>query len=176
MRSPMAWSWAAAGAPPCRSCSPWASTHPVRRTRGSGPRSIVREGKTRRAAGGELDVSIALDPDTQVLYASLGCDRVAAWDGTQMKAITLDNAAPRKLAARGRAAVLSQQGLHRHRQRQRDGRQSRGDIPVFGRGVVHVVPRWPLRGLTGRGHSREGIRGRRAGELTEDYRLRIEGQ
>ena len=48
----------------------------------------------------DLDVSIALDPDTRVLYASLGRDRVASWNGAQMTSVILENAAPRKLVAR----------------------------------------------------------------------------
>ena len=48
----------------------------------------------------DLDVSLALDPDTRVLYATLGRDRVVSWDGRQAKSVVLENAAPRRLVAR----------------------------------------------------------------------------
>lgn len=47
----------------------------------------------------DLDVSLALDPDSHVLFATLGRDRVIAWDGRQKRTIALENAAPRRLAA-----------------------------------------------------------------------------
>jgi len=48
----------------------------------------------------DLNVALALDPDTHVLYATLGQDRTLAWDGTQIRVIDLQNAAPRRLLAR----------------------------------------------------------------------------
>lgn len=62
--------------------------------------SFERESLLQSFPEEDLDVSIALDPDTRVLYASLGRDRVVAWDGKEMKSVVLDNAAPRKLVAR----------------------------------------------------------------------------
>jgi len=62
--------------------------------------SFERESLLQSVPEEDLDVSLALDPDTHVLYASLGRDRVMAWDGKQMKSIVLDHAAPRKLVAR----------------------------------------------------------------------------
>ena len=62
--------------------------------------SFERESLLQSFPEEDLDASIALDPDTRVLYASFGRDRVSAWDGKQMKTVILDNAAPRKLVAR----------------------------------------------------------------------------
>ncbi len=67
--------------------------------RHSGP-GFEQESLLGRVAEEDLDVSLALDPDTHVLYATLGHDRISAWDGTQMKEIVLQNAAPRRLVAR----------------------------------------------------------------------------
>jgi hypothetical protein len=67
--------------------------------RHSGP-GFEQETLLGRVAEEDLDVSLALDPDTHVLYANLGHDRISAWDGTQMKEIVLQNAAPRRLVAR----------------------------------------------------------------------------
>jgi len=49
----------------------------------------------------DLDVSLALDPESHVLFATLGKDRVIAWDGRQARTIALENAAPLLLAAQG---------------------------------------------------------------------------
>jgi hypothetical protein len=49
----------------------------------------------------DLDVSLAVDPSTHVLYATLGHDSVSAWDGTEMKEMAPQNTAPRRLVARG---------------------------------------------------------------------------
>jgi hypothetical protein len=62
--------------------------------------SFERESLLQSVAEEDLDVSLALDPDSHVLYASLGRDRVARWDGKQMKLMMLDKAAPRRLVAR----------------------------------------------------------------------------
>jgi hypothetical protein len=78
----------------------------------SGATNLVRHGGPgfeqetllAKAAEEDLDVSLALDRDTHVLYATLGHDRISVWDGTQMKEIVLQNAAPRRLVAR--AGVL----------------------------------------------------------------------
>ena len=48
----------------------------------------------------DLDASLALDPDTHLLYATLGRDRIVCWDGKQLKRIEAENCAPRRLAAR----------------------------------------------------------------------------
>ncbi len=48
----------------------------------------------------DLNVALALDPDTHVLYATLGQDRTIAWDGSQLRVIDLRNASPRRLLAR----------------------------------------------------------------------------
>jgi hypothetical protein len=48
----------------------------------------------------DLNVTIALDPATHVLYATLGEDRTVAWDGSQMQIIELENASPRRILAR----------------------------------------------------------------------------
>jgi WD40 repeat protein len=48
----------------------------------------------------DLDASLALDPDTHLLYASLGRDRIVCWDGKELKTIEAENCAPRRLAAR----------------------------------------------------------------------------
>jgi hypothetical protein len=50
----------------------------------------------------DLDVSLALDPDTHVLYATMGRDRIIAWDGSGVRTIRLENAAPRSLVAGSR--------------------------------------------------------------------------
>jgi hypothetical protein len=47
------------------------------------------------------EASIALDPTRRVLYASLGRDGLVSWDGEQVRVIPLQNAATKKLAARG---------------------------------------------------------------------------
>jgi WD40 repeat protein len=62
--------------------------------------SFERESLLLSVSEEDLDVSLALDPDSHILYASLGHDRVAAWDGKQMRSVVLDNAAPRRLVAR----------------------------------------------------------------------------
>jgi hypothetical protein len=49
----------------------------------------------------DLDVSMALDPDTHVLYVTLGRDRITAWDGNTVRTMRLEKAAPRALAAGG---------------------------------------------------------------------------
>jgi hypothetical protein len=59
-----------------------------------------RETLVDRIADEDLDASMALDPDTHVLYASLGRDRIVAWDGSQLKAFNAENCAPRLLVAR----------------------------------------------------------------------------
>jgi hypothetical protein len=46
------------------------------------------------------EASIALDPTPRRLYASLGRDRVVAWDGAQLRAVPVQGSAARKLAAR----------------------------------------------------------------------------
>ncbi len=48
----------------------------------------------------DLNVALALDPDTHVLYASLGQDRTIAWDGSKLRSIALANATPRRILAR----------------------------------------------------------------------------
>lgn len=50
----------------------------------------------------DLDASLALDPETHVLYAALGRDRIVSWDGSQLKTIAAENAVPRRLVARNR--------------------------------------------------------------------------
>jgi hypothetical protein len=47
----------------------------------------------------DLDVSMALDPDTHVLYATLGRDRIIAWDGSAVRTMRLEKAAPHGLVA-----------------------------------------------------------------------------
>jgi hypothetical protein len=46
------------------------------------------------------EASIALDPTPRMLYASLGRDRVVAWDGALLRAVPVQGSAARKLAAR----------------------------------------------------------------------------
>jgi WD40 repeat protein len=48
----------------------------------------------------DLDASLSLDPDTHVLYAALGRDRVVARDGGTLRALPVRNWAPRLLVAR----------------------------------------------------------------------------
>ena len=48
----------------------------------------------------DLDVSMAMDPSTHILFSTLGHDSVSVWDGTQMKEIVPQNTAPRRLVAR----------------------------------------------------------------------------
>jgi hypothetical protein len=50
----------------------------------------------------DLDASLSLDPDQHVLYATFGKDRAVAWDGQQLRTLTLENSVPRHLAVRGR--------------------------------------------------------------------------
>ena len=50
----------------------------------------------------DLDANLCLDPDQHVLYAALGRDRVVAWDGKSLRPLTVENSAPRRLAARGK--------------------------------------------------------------------------
>jgi WD40 repeat protein len=50
----------------------------------------------------DLDASLSLDPDQHVLYATFGKDRAVAWDGQALRALTLENSVPRRLAVRGR--------------------------------------------------------------------------
>ena len=50
----------------------------------------------------DLDASLALDPDTHVLYAALGRDRIVSWDGSQLSTIAAENAVPLRLVARHR--------------------------------------------------------------------------
>jgi len=68
--------------------------------RHSGP-GFEQETLLGRVSEEDLDVSMALDPSTHVLYATLGHDGILAWDGTQMKEIAPQNTAPRRLVARG---------------------------------------------------------------------------
>ena len=49
----------------------------------------------------DLDASLALDPETHVLYAALGKDRTVSWDGQTLRTLTLENTVPRRLAVRG---------------------------------------------------------------------------
>jgi hypothetical protein len=49
----------------------------------------------------DLDVGMALDPDSHVLYATLGRDRLVAFNGTQVRTLPIKRAAPRGLAAGG---------------------------------------------------------------------------
>ncbi len=67
--------------------------------RHSGP-GFEQETLLGRVSEEDLDVSLALDPSTHVLYATLGHDSISAWDGTQMRQIALQNTAPRRLIAR----------------------------------------------------------------------------
>jgi len=65
----------------------------------SGP-GFERETLLGRVAEEDLDVSLALDKSTHVLYATLGHDGISAWDGSRMREITPRNTAPRRLVAR----------------------------------------------------------------------------
>jgi hypothetical protein len=67
--------------------------------RHSGP-GFEQETLLGRVSEEDLDVSLALDPSTHVLYTTLGHDSISAWDGRQMKEIALQNTAPRRLVAR----------------------------------------------------------------------------
>jgi hypothetical protein len=48
----------------------------------------------------DLDASLALDPETHRLYATLGLDRVISWDGAELRRIDVENCAPLRLLAR----------------------------------------------------------------------------
>ena len=50
----------------------------------------------------DLNVSLALDPDTHLLYATMGQDRIIIWDGSQVRPLKLENASPRRILARDR--------------------------------------------------------------------------
>ena len=50
----------------------------------------------------DLDANLCLDPDQHVVYATLGRDRVVAWDGKSLRSLTVENSAPRRLVARGK--------------------------------------------------------------------------
>jgi hypothetical protein len=65
----------------------------------AGP-GFERETLLDSAVDEDLDASLALDPDTHVLYAALGRDRVVAWDGSQLRTLNVENCAPRLLVAR----------------------------------------------------------------------------
>ena len=65
----------------------------------SGP-GFEQESLLGRVAEEDLDVSLALDRSTHVLYATLGHDSISAWDGSQTKEIAPQNTAPRRLVAR----------------------------------------------------------------------------
>ena len=49
----------------------------------------------------DLDATLTLDPDTHVLYATLGRDRTVSWDGQVLHILALENTVPRRLAVRG---------------------------------------------------------------------------
>jgi hypothetical protein len=48
----------------------------------------------------DLDASLAVDPGSHLLYASLGRDRIVCWDGKQLKPLDAEGCAPLRLAAR----------------------------------------------------------------------------
>jgi WD40 repeat protein len=47
-----------------------------------------------------LEASLALDPETHILYAAMGRDRVVSWDGSLLRTLAVQNCAPRMLVAR----------------------------------------------------------------------------
>ncbi len=100
-----------------------------------------------RVSEEDLDVSLALDQSTHVLYATLGHDSVSAWDGTQMKEIALQNTAPRRLVARAGQAFLAQPGFDRERARWRDRSAPGGNLLVRGRRMVRAPRGRPVRRL-----------------------------
>jgi WD40 repeat protein len=65
----------------------------------SGP-GFEQETLLGRVSEEDLDVSLAVDPSTHVLYATLGHDSISAWDGAHMREIAPQNTAPRRLVAR----------------------------------------------------------------------------
>jgi hypothetical protein len=59
----------------------------------------------------DLNVSVALDPGTHRLYATLGLDRLVAGDGAGVQLFHVENTAPRRLAARsGMVFALNKAG------------------------------------------------------------------
>jgi hypothetical protein len=138
--------------------------------------SFERESLLQSVAEEDLDVSIALDPETRVLYASLGRDRVVAWDGKQTKQVVLDNAAPRKLVARDQllfslnkdsTVTVSESGTG----------ASLAEIYLFSDGEWCTLFRGGRYAASPGGdiHVKVYVDGAPV-QSTEDYRLRIEGE
>jgi WD40 repeat protein len=138
--------------------------------------SFERESLLQSVPEEDLDVSLALDPDTHILYSSLGRDRVVTWDGKQMKSIVLDNAAPRRLVARD-ALIFSLNRDSTVTVSNSASGASLAEIYLFSDGEWCTLFRDGRYAASPGGDIHVKVyEGGAPVKSTEDYRLRIEGE
>ncbi|MGA2764229.1 MAG: hypothetical protein ABSG17_12760 [Spirochaetia bacterium] len=122
-----------------------------------------------------LDASLALDPSTHVLYASLGRARVVAWDGAKVTAIPSEYTSLRDLLASDKLLISLDRDSALLVADQATGALL-AELSLFSDGEWAAVVQGGgyLASPGGDAHVKVFVGGQRV-KATEDYRLRIEG-
>lgn len=141
--------------------------------RHDGP-GFERETLLDHVAAEDLDALLTFDPVQHVLYATLGRDRVVAWDGLSLRVLSLENSVPRKLLVRNGLAFAVNRDSTVTIADARTG-ETRAQAALFSDGewaIVFADGRYAA-STGGDLHVRVFSDGFPV-KATEDYRLRIE--